>query len=107
MKSFLGIVAACILVPVLLLGLTYGGMYLKVNLMKTFLPAIEDVKTEVRRNTRAYVEGSIRDLRRLQREYDKEDDAGKAALRTIIRQRADELDYDKLPSDVQRFISSL
>lgn len=89
------------------IGLIYGGNYLRLSLYKTFAPAYEEARTDVYRNTRAYQEGSIRDLRRLKREYEKEDDAGRAALRTIIRQRADELDYDKLPGDLQRFLETL
>ena len=107
LKTAVAVAAAGILGSAIALALVYGGMYLKVDLMRRFMPEVEDIRTEAYRNTRAYREGSIRDLRRLAREYEKEDQAGKAALRTIIQQRADELDYDDLPSDVQRFLESM
>ncbi len=84
-----------------------GGSYGSLTLYRTFAPQWEDARTDVYRNSKSYVEGTIRDLRRLKREYEKAEESQQSTLRTIILQRSDELDYDLLPGDLRRFIESL
>jgi hypothetical protein len=100
-------VVGVILAIVLGVGVIVGGSYGSLYLYKTFAPQWEDARTDVYRNSKSYVEGTIRDLRRLKREYEKADESQQSTLRTIIFQRSDELDYDQLPSDLRRFINSL
>ena len=98
----------CILgIIMLAVAIIVGGSYGSLALYRTFAPQWEDARTDVYRNSKSYVEGTIRDLRRLKREYEKADESQQPPLRTIILQRSDELDYDKLPSDLRRFIESL
>jgi hypothetical protein len=103
MKSVFSLVRFIVLAVAVLVGGSYGSL----ALYKTFAPQWEDVRTDVYRNSKSYVEGTIRDLRRLKREYEKADETQKKALKTIIFQRSDELDYDKLPSDLRRFLDSI
>jgi hypothetical protein len=102
-----GTVMAVIMVIVLGLAVIVGGSYGSLYLFKTFAPQWEDARTDVYRNSKSYVEGTIRDLRRLKREYEKADESQQSTLKTIIFQRSDEVDYDQLPGDLQRFINSL
>lgn len=103
MKTLLNIVS----MVVLAIGVVVGGSYGSLALYKTFAPQWEDARTNVYRNSKSYVEGTIRDLRRLKREYEKADESQQSTLRTIIFQRSDEFDYDLLPGDLRRFIESL
>ncbi len=103
MKELLFIIG----VIVLAIGVVVGGSYGSLALYRTFAPQWEDARTDVYRNSKSYVEGTIRDLRRLKREYEKADESQRSTLRTIIFQRSDELDYDQLPGDLRRFIDSL
>jgi len=103
MKNLLIIVGVVVLGIAVLVGGGYGSL----ALYKTFAPQWEDARTDVYRNSKSYVEGTIRDLRRLKREYEKADESQRTSLRTIILQRSDELDYDQLPGDIRRFIESL
>jgi hypothetical protein len=103
MKELLCIVGFIVLGVAVLVGGSYGSL----ALYRTFAPQWEDARTDVYRNSKSYVEGTIRDLRRLKREYKKAEESQKSTLRTIILQRSDELDYDQLPSDLRRFIESL
>jgi hypothetical protein len=107
MKALFGSVFSVILLIVLgvavLVGGSYGGLYM----FKVFAPQWEDARTDVYRNSKSYVEGTIRDLRKLKREYEKADESQQSTLKTIIFQRSDELDYDQLPGDLRRFIESL
>jgi hypothetical protein len=103
MRALLGIVGAIVLGVAVIVGGGYGSLYL----FKTFAPQWEDARTDVYRNSKSYVEGTIRDLRRLKREYEAADESQQSTLKTIIFQRSDELDYDQLPGDLRRFIESL
>jgi len=92
---------------VLGIAVLVGGSFGSLTLYRTFAPQWEDARTDVYRNSKSYVEGTIRDLRKLKREYEKADETQKKALKTIIFQRSDELDYDKLPSDIRVFLDSI
>jgi hypothetical protein len=103
MKAFLSIIGMCVLGVAVIVGGSYGSL----ALYRTFAPQWEDARTDVYRNSKSYVEGTIRDLRRLKREYEKAEESQQSTLRTIILQRSDELDYDQLPGDLRRFVESL
>ncbi len=100
-------VSSIILLVVLGVAMIVGGSYGSLTLYRTFAPQWEDARTDVYQNSKSYVEGTIRDLRRLKREYEKADESQQTSLRTIIRQRSDELDYDQLPGDIRRFLETL
>lgn len=103
MKTFFQSVGGIILVVAFIVAVMFGSFFA----YQYFAPKYVEVETEVYRESRSYVEGMIRDLRKLKREYEAADEEHKSALRTIILQRSDEIDHDKLPADVRRFIESL
>lgn len=103
MRSLFEWLGVIVVVIGLVVGVSFGGLWL----YKAVAPAWEEARTDVYRNTKSYTEGSIRDLRRLKREYDNAEDSHKSALRTIILQRSDEINMDQMPSDVVRFIETM
>ena len=103
MKSTLTVLGLGVLVVGLIVGGSFGSLWL----YKVIAPQWEDARTDVYRNTKSYTEGTIRDLRRLKREYNSADESQKTSLRTIILQRSDEVDLDNVPSDVRRFVEEL
>ena len=105
--AVIGAILATVAVIALLIGVSFFSETLAIKWQRHFAPQWEDVRTDTYRKSKSYQEGSIRDLRRLKREYEKEDAAGRAALLTIIHQRADELDHSQLPPDLQRFLGDL
>lgn len=103
MKDVMAVVGVAVLGLVLLVG----GAFLSLEMYRYFAPQWEGARTDVYRNTKSYTEGMTRDLRQLQREYEAADEGHKTTLRTIILQRSDEVDRDKMPSDVRRFVESI
>lgn len=95
------------LVLVLLVLVVFAGPSIKLLLTKTFGVAQTSAETDVYRQTKSYVEGTIRDLREMQVEYVKADAAHKDALRSLIVHRAGEIDRNDLPTDLQSFLSDL
>lgn len=74
-------------------------------LYKTFAPKYEQVRRETFEQSKAYRQGSIQELQNMQFQYEQANDSQKAALASIILHRA--ADFQYLPPDLQRFISSL
>jgi hypothetical protein len=106
MKIFGGIVAG-LLGLVLIGGLMFGGKLLSIELYRYFGTKIESANTDIYRENKSYVEGTVRDLREMQVEYYKADDKHKSALKSLILHRSNELDWDRLPSDVSEFLYEL
>lgn len=96
-----------ILAIVLVVALVFGGSWLGLTVYRTFATQWESARTDVYRENKSYVEGTIRDLRELRREYNAADDEHKPALKSLILHRAGELDWDRLPSDLRRFLNEL
>ena len=100
-----------LLVALAILAIPVGGMLmtgtLAVTWNKVFGTAIESSRTDIYRENKSYVEGTIRDLRNLRIQYEAAEPEQKAGLRSLIMQRANELDWDRLPSDVRRFLEEI
>ena len=88
-------------------GIAFGALWLKLQVMRTYGTELESVKTDIYRENKSYVEGTVRDLREMQVEYTKAGEDHKSALRSLILHRANELDWDRLPSDVRDFLEDL
>jgi len=101
----MGRVTLWFILAIILLGGIGGAASL--GWMKVFGTKIESAKTDIYRENKSYVEGTIRDLRKLRVQYEAASPDQKSGLRTIIMQRAGELDWDRLPSDVRRFLEDL
>lgn len=100
-------IGVIVLVIALIVGTAFGVPFLRLQIMRMYGTELESVKTDIYRENKSYVEGTIRDLRELQVDYAKADDSQKETLSGLILHRANELDWDRLPSDVRRFLNEL
>lgn len=96
-----------VLVIALIAGAAFGIPALRLQVMRMYGTELESVKTDIYRENKSYVEGTVRDLRELQVDYTKADDSQRESLAGLILHRANELDWDRLPSDVRQFLNDL
>lgn len=90
-----------------LVGLVFAIPALRLQVLRMYGTELESVRTDIYRENKSYVEGTVRDLRELQVDYAKATDSQKESLRGLILHRANELDWDRLPLDIQSFLSEL
>lgn len=100
----IGIGILCI-VALLALGWLFAGNNLA--LQKVFAPAREQVRRETFEESKAYRDGVVQEIRSMQFEYLKADDAHKAAMGAVIRHKLAGFPADALPSDLQQFVVEL
>jgi hypothetical protein len=93
------------LLVLLALGWIFAGNNLAMR--KVFAPATEQVRRETFENSKAYRDGMVQELRAMQFEYMKADEAHKAGMANVIRHRAAGFPEDALPSDLKTFIQEL
>ncbi len=91
----------------LLIASVYGANMLGLDIMARFGVARENIQTDIYRESKSYIEGTIRDLRDLKVKYVTAAADVKPSIASLIRQRAGELDWDNLPSDLSTFIKEL
>ena len=72
-----------------------------------FAPRYRAVDSKVFHESEQYNEGMVRDLTELQRQYVTSDEAGKEALKPIIRHRFEVYPEDKMPADLRNFYDSI
>jgi uncharacterized membrane-anchored protein YhcB (DUF1043 family) len=100
-----------VLAIALIVGVAFGvptlRLQVRLQMMRMFGTELESVKTDIYRENKSYVEGTVRDLRELQVDYTKADDSQRESLASLILHRANELDWDRLPSDVRQFLNEL
>ncbi len=73
-----------------------------------FRPMQENVNRKVFENTKSYNQGMIQELQNMQFEYLRSTDKeGKAAMATVILQRAADFPPERLPLDLRSFIENL
>jgi len=102
-KSAFGIGVVVVAAGVSIFALTFGSY----ELYAYFAPKYRAVDSKVFHESEQYNEGMIRDLTELQRQYVTADDAGKAALRPIIRHRFEVYPESKMPADLREFYQSV
>lgn len=107
LRGLFGGAGALVVVIALIVGGTFGAGYLGLAVYKTFGTQYESARTDIYRNNKSYVEGTLRDLRDLRVQYLAASDDHKDAIRTLILHRAGELDWDRLPSDLRVFLNDL
>jgi hypothetical protein len=93
------------LIVLLALGWTFSANDLA--LMKVFAPAREQVRRETFENSKAYRDGMVQELRAMQFEYMRADDAHKAGMANVIKHRVSGFPEDAMPYDLQQFIKEL
>jgi len=92
---------------VLWLGVIFGLSYFSYEMYDFFAPRYRAVDSKVFHESEQYNEGMVRDLTELQRQYVTSDEAGKSALRPIIRHRFEVYPENKMPSDLRDFYDSI
>lgn len=93
------------LVALIALGWLFTGNDLAMQ--KVFAPAREQVRRETFEQSKAYRDGVIQEIRAMQFEYLKADDAHKEAMGAVIRHKLAGFPADALPSDLQQFVLEL
>jgi hypothetical protein len=102
-KGFFVILGAIVLWLGVIVGLSYGT----VKMYDFFAPRYRAIDSKVFHESEQYNEGMVRDLTELQRQYVTSDEAGKEALRPIIRHRFEVYPENKMPSDLRNFYDSI
>ena len=102
-KSAFELGVAVIALLVSILALTFASY----ELYAYFSPKYRAVDSKVFHESEQYNEGMVRDLTELQRQYVTSDEAGKAALRPIIRHRFEVYPENKMPADLREFYQSV
>ena len=92
---------------ILIVGLTFGGAKLSLEVKRMFGTELESIKTDIYQQNKGFVEGTVRELRTLRVDYEKATPSQQESLRSLILHRANELDWDRLPSDVREFLESI
>jgi hypothetical protein len=93
------------IVGVLAIGWVLAGNSLAMT--KVFAPANEQVRRETFENSKAYRDGMIQELRAMQFEYMRADEAHKAGMKNVIRHRLAGFPEDAIPADLQAFIKEV
>ena len=96
-----------LIVVVAFIGACLAIPAIQLQVMRIYGTELESVKTEIYRENKSYVEGTVRDLRELHVDYVKANDSQKESLRSLILHRANELDWERLPVDVREFLKEL
>ncbi len=110
MKQFLNVlggIAAVVLLIAALLGMTWLVQGNEFFLQKYFAPKMEDVRRETFEHSKAYNQGMIQELQKMQFDYVKADEKHKDALASIILHRVADYDIEKLPENLRRFVQEL
>ena len=107
MKDILKIAAAIIFGAVVLVvvAVIFSGANLEMT--RFFGTRMESIRTDIYRENKSYIEGTVRDLRELRIQYDAAGEGHRDALRSLIFHRAGELSWERLPLDVREFLSNL
>lgn len=96
---------------VLVLGLGIAAMagigFAAFKSYEFYSPKYEEVRNKTFKESTAYNDGMIRDLEKLQMDYEQADEAGKASLKPIILHRFAVYDRERLPANLSAFYNSI
>ena len=106
-KQTVGTISMVVAGISLIVGLLVGAPWAGLQLKRFLGTEAQSVETDIYRENKSYVEGTVRDLREMQVEYYGAEGDHKSAIASLILQRANELDWDRLPSDVSQFLREL
>ena len=101
------VITLSVLAFIALLAVGFGLDYLGYAEYGFFAPRYRAVDSKVFHESEQYNEGMVRDLTELQRQYVTSDEAGKEALKPIIRHRFEVYPEDKMPADLRNFYDSI
>jgi hypothetical protein len=103
-------ISAGLLAFVTIIVLFFGLRWVGIEMDAVLGPKSRAVQTDIHRNSKEFVDGTIRELRKLQTEYLGANDAQKTALKARILHVADELDEKWLTgrnTDLEQFLKEL
>jgi hypothetical protein len=104
MKKEINILVIIIIAIIfIIIGASLGSF----ELYKYFSPQYTEVDRKVFENSKAYVEGNIRDVENLRLEYIKADITGKEALRSTIQHRLSTFPEKELTPELYQFKKEL
>lgn len=98
---------AFLLATIVIIAAFAGIGFASYKAYEFYAPRYVTVDNKIFHESAQYNDGMIRDLSELQRQYIGSDDAGKAALRPIVRHRFEVYPVDKMPADLRSFYDSL
>ena len=98
-------VGILVLVSLLLFGWAVQGS--NFFMYKFFAPKQEQVRREVFEQSKAYRQGMVQELQRMQFEYIKSSPDQQAGLSSIILHKAADVPAETLPSELNSFIAQL
>ena len=107
MKDIAKAASFILLLIVFVLGMAWIVQGNDFFLTKTFAPKYEQVRHDTFKESTAYIDGTIKNLRDMQFQYIKADDVHKTALKGVILHTASTFPEDKLPSDLRTFLNDL
>lgn len=98
------LLGACILLGALFVGVVFGGYYLYAALA----PKYEATRRDVMIESRAYTEGTIRELYTMQRQYlAAKTDAERDTIAAAARHEFSIFPKERLPADLQTFMAQI
>lgn len=109
MKEFFGTVFGVVIGLVTIGGLLVGGYELSYRMFQHYAPRYEQVRRETYEQSRAYQEGTVRDLENLRLEYGRaQTDSARAAIKDTVRERSADLPDDlQLSPSLQAFLDQM
>ena len=89
---------------VLITGLIVGAIFGSFELYQYFAPKYEAVRRDTMIESRAYSEGTLRELYRLKLQYETAEPAGRATIAAAARHQFSIFPTERLPADLQGFM---
>lgn len=106
-KEFAGIMMMILLILVSVLGISWIVQGNDFFMYKVFAPKYEQARRETFEQSKAYNEGMLQELSKMQLDYETAPEEHKSAMKSLILHRAAGYDQTKLPSDLRNFIQDL
>ncbi len=103
----LSAIGATLLGIILLLGIAWAVTGTDFFLYKVFAPKYEQVRHDTFKNSQAYNDGMLQELRATQLKYEQSSPAHKDALGSIVLHQFAAYDVNRLPVDLQLFVEKL
>ena len=94
----------------IVVGIVGGIWFLAANnlaMRAVFSPANEAVRRDTFEQSKAFRDGMIQEIRAMQIEYIRAEDAVKPALASAILHKAAQIDEAALPQDLRTFVNSI
>jgi len=102
-----GAIGLGLLAVIIILGLSWAFTGNDFFLAKIFAPKMEQVRHDTFKGSQAYNDGVATQLQSFQFKYEQSNDEAKGALAPIILKYVAAYDTNKLPSELQAFVSKL